>query len=308
MDDSYLYVDQYVGGYFLLYFRSTNPFRKEGLVLEGIILVLKKNKSFMIYCILALILILISILAPYIAPHDPIQTNMTNSLNGPNAIFPLGTDQLGRDLFSRILYGALNSLKMTFILVITVFIVGTIIGTLAGYFGGIADVIIMRFCDVFLAFPGIIFAIAIAGILGPSSINTIIALAVVNWAKYAMVSRGLAMSIRKKDYIKAAKMGGARQYQIILKYVLPNIIPSLIVMAAMDIGTMLLEISSLSFLGLGAQPPTPEWGYMINEGRAHIQTAPWLMIYPGIAMFITVTIFNLLGEGIRDILDPHKEY
>jgi peptide/nickel transport system permease protein/nickel transport system permease protein len=257
---------------------------------------------------LAIILVLISILAPYIAPHDPLKTNMANSLKGSNSTFLIGTDQLGRDLFSRILYGALNSLKITFILVIIIFTVGTLVGTLAGYFGGLVDVIVMRFCDVFLAFPGIIFAIAIAGILGPSSINTIIALAVVNWAKYARVSRGLAMSIRKKDYIKSAKMGGARQYQIILKYVLPNIIPSLIVMATMDLGTMLLEISSLSFLGLGAQPPTPEWGYMINEGRAYIQTAPWLMIYPGLAMFITVTIFNLLGEGIRDILDPNKEY
>jgi peptide/nickel transport system permease protein len=272
------------------------------------ILVLRKNKTFMVYCILAIVLVLISILAPYMAPYDPLKTDMTNTLKAPNAMFPLGTDQLGRDLFSRILYGALNSLKMTFILVIIVFIVGTVVGTLAGYFGGLTDIVVMRFCDVFLAFPGIIFAIAVAGILGPSSINTIIALAVVNWAKYARVSRGLAMAIRKKDYIKAARMGGARQYQIILRYVLPNIIPSLIVMAAMDIGTMLLEISSLSFLGLGAQPPTPEWGYMINEGRAFIQTAPWLMIYPGAAMFITVTIFNLLGEGIRDILDPHKEY
>ena len=276
--------------------------------MDNIILFLRKNKAFMIYCILAIVLVLISILAPYIAPHDPLKTNMANSLKGSNDMFLLGTDQLGRDLFSRILYGALNSLKMTFVLVIIIFIVGTVVGTLAGYFGGLVDVIIMRFCDVFLAFPGIIFAIAIAGILGPSSINTIIALAVVSWAKYARVSRGLAMTIRKKDYIKSAKMGGARQYQIILKYVLPNIIPSLIVMATMDIGTMLLEISSLSFLGLGAQPPTPEWGYMINEGRAYIQTAPWLMIYPGLAMFITVTIFNLLGEGIRDILDPHKEY
>ncbi|MBM7868733.1 peptide/nickel transport system permease protein/nickel transport system permease protein [Clostridium pascui] len=276
--------------------------------MEDIILVLRKNKSFMVYCVLAIVLVSISILAPYIAPHDPLKTDMANSLKGSSDIFLIGTDQLGRDLLSRILYGALNSLKMTFILVIIVFIVGTLVGALAGYFGGITDAVIMRFCDIFLAFPGIIFAIAIAGVLGSSSINTIIALAVVNWAKYARVSRGLAMSIRKKDYIKAAKMGGARQYQIILRYVLPNIIPSIIVMAAMDIGSMLLEISSLSFLGLGAQPPTPEWGYMINEGRAYIQTAPWLMIYPGIAMFITVTVFNLLGEGIRDILDPNEEY
>lgn len=271
-------------------------------------LIFQKNKAFVVYCILALILMLVSVLAPYIAPFDPLKIDMSNSLKAGNSIFLLGTDQLGRDLFSRILYGALNSFKMTFILVITVFIVGTILGALAGYFGGISDVVLMRFCDVFLAFPGIIFAIAVAGVLGPSSLNTIIALAVVNWAKYARVSRGLAISMSKKDYIKAARMGGAKQYQIILRYVIPNIIPSLIVMATMDIGTMLLEISSLSFLGLGAQPPTPEWGYMINEGRAYIQTAPWLMIYPGIAMLITVTIFNLLGEGIRDILDPHKDY
>jgi len=257
---------------------------------------------------LAFGLVAIGILAPYIAPHDPLKTDMMNSLKGPNSIFPLGTDQLGRDLLSRILNGALNSLKMTFSLVIIIFIVGTVLGTLAGYFGGIIDTIVMRFCDIFLAFPGIIFAIAVAGVLGPSSINTVIALAVVNWPKYARLSRGLAMSIRKKDYIKAAKMGGANEYQIIMRYVLPNIIPSLIVTATMDIGTMLLEISSLSFLGLGAQPPTPEWGYMINEGRTYIQTAPWLMIYPGIAMFITVTIFNLLGENIRDILDPNKQY
>ncbi|OOM10365.1 nickel transporter permease [Clostridium saccharobutylicum] len=276
--------------------------------MEGTILVLRKNKSFTFICMLALVLVTIGILAPYIAPHDPLKTDMMNSLKGPNSMFPLGTDQLGRDLFSRILHGALNSLKMTFSLVIIIFIIGTALGILAGYFGGMIDTIVMRFCDIFLAFPGIIFAIAVAGVLGPSSINTVIALAVVNWPKYARLSRGLAMSIRKKDYIKAAKMGGANEYQIIMRYVLPNIIPSLIVTAAMDIGTMLLEISSLSFLGLGAQPPTPEWGYMINEGRAYIQTAPWLMIYPGIAMFITVTIFNLLGENIRDILDPNKEY
>lgn len=257
---------------------------------------------------LSLGLITIGILAPFIAPHDPLKTDMVNSLKGSSSLFPLGTDQLGRDLLSRLLHGTLNSLKMTFSLVIIVFIVGTALGTLAGYFGGITDTIVMRFCDIFLAFPGIILAIAIAGILGPSSINTVIALAVVNWAKYARLSRGLTMTVRKKDYIKAAKMGGASQSQIILRYVLPNIVPSIIVMATMDIGTMLLEISSLSFLGLGAQPPTPEWGYMINEGRKYIQTAPWLMIYPGAVMFITVTIFNLLGENIRDILDPNKQY
>lgn len=276
--------------------------------MEDFILFTKKNKLFTFLCALVLILLLISVFAPYIAPHDPLKTNMSNSLQFGSSEFPLGTDNLGRCLLSRLLYGALTSLKMTFCLVVIVFIVGTTVGTLAAYFGGIADTIIMRFSDIFLAFPGIIFAIAIAGVLGPSTMNTVIALAVVDWVKYARVSRSLVMSIRKKDYIKAAKMGGAKEYQIILKYILPNIIPSLIVMSTMDIGTKMLEISSLSFLGLGPQPPTPEWGYMLNEGRNYMQTVPGLMIYPGTAIFFTVMIFNLLGDSIRDILDPNKEY
>ncbi|ADK15319.1 nickel transporter permease [Clostridium ljungdahlii] len=274
--------------------------------MENFTVFVKKNKLFIFLCILAVILISISLSANYIAPHDPLKTNMTNALQGRSSKFPLGTDNLGRCLLSRLLYGASTSLKMTFCLVIIIFIVGTALGTIAAYFGGIVDTIIMRFSDIFLAFPGIIFAIAIAGVLGPSSMNVVIALAVVNWVKYARVSRSLVMSVRKKEYIKGAKMGGAKEYQIILKYILPNIIPSLIVIATMDIGTMMLEISSLSFLGLGAQPPTPEWGYMLNEGRNYMQTSPGLMIYPGAAIFITVMIFNLLGDSIRDILDPNQ--
>ena len=267
-----------------------------------------KNKSFIIFLILSLLLIVLSVIAPYIAPNDPLKTNLTMALQHPSNKYPLGTDQLGRCLWSRILYGMGNSLKMTFCLLTIIFIFGTTVGIVAGYFGGIIDTIIMRLSDTFLAFPGLVFAIAIAGILGPSLINTVIALAAVNWTKYARVSRSLVMSVREKDYIMAGKMGGARQYQIVFKYVLPNIISSLIVLAAMDVGTMLLEISSLSFLGLAAQPPTPEWGYMLSEGRKFIQTAPWLMIYPGLAIFITVMIFNFLGDSIRDMLDPNKEY
>lgn len=276
--------------------------------MENFILFIKKNKLFAFLCVLALILALMCIFVTHIAPNDPLKTNMANSLQGRSSQFPLGTDNLGRCLLSRLLYGAVTSLKLTFWLVITVFIVGTTVGTLAGYFGGIADTIIMRLSDIFLAFPSIIFAIAIVGILGASSINTVMALLVVDWVKYARVSKSLVISIRKKDYIKAAKMGGAKEYQIIFKYILPNIIPSLVVMATMDLGTMMLQISSLSFLGLGAQPPTPEWGNMLNEGKDYMQTLPGLMIYPGIGIFITVMIFNLLGDSMRDILDPNKEY
>lgn len=276
--------------------------------MEGFISFIRKNKLFTFLCMLALLLILICVFVPYIAPNNPLKTNMASSLQGSSSKFPLGTDNLGRCLLSRLLYGAVTSLKLTFWLVITVFIVGTTVGILAGYFGGIVDTIIMRLSDIFLAFPSIIFAIAIVGILGASSINTVMALVVVDWVKYARVTKSLVISIRKKDYIKAAKMGGAKEYQIIFKYILPNVIPSLVVMATMDLGTMMLQISSLSFLGLGAQPPTPEWGNMLNEGKDYMQTLPSLMIYPGIGIFVTVMIFNLLGDSMRDILDPNKEY
>lgn len=269
---------------------------------------LRKNKSFVFFSILALILVSISAGAPYLAPNDPLKSNLAQALQGRSAEYPLGTDQLGRCLLSRLLYGAETSLKMTFLLVTIVVVIGTAIGTAAGYMGRRVDTLIMRISDVFLAFPSLVFAIAIAGMLGASLINVIIALAAVSWTKYTRVSRSLVMAAKEKEYILAAEMGGAKQYQVILKYILPNISPTLIVMAAMDIGVMMLEISALSFLGLGAQPPTPEWGYMLSEGRNYMQTEPWLMIYPGMAIFTTVMIFNLLGDGLRDILDPNKEY
>ncbi|MDQ7093794.1 ABC transporter permease subunit [Desulfosporosinus sp. PR] len=267
-----------------------------------------KNKSFVFLMVLALTLVAVSLLAPYLAPNDPLKSNLTHTLQGRSAQFPLGTDQLGRCLLSRLLYGARTSIKLTFCLVAIIFTVGTVIGTMAGYIGNRVDTLIMRISDVFLAFPGLVFAIAIAGVLGASLMNVVIALAAVSWPKYTRVSRGLVMVDKEKEYVLAAKLGGAKQYQIILKYILPNIIPALIVMAAMDIGVMMLEISALSFLGLGAQPPTPEWGYMLSEGRNNMQTDPGLMIYPGAAIFITVVIFNLLSDGLRDILDPNKVY
>ncbi|WP_068962281.1 nickel transporter permease [Desulfosporosinus sp. BG] len=276
--------------------------------MEELMAVLRKNKAFAFFSALALLMVTVSVFAPYLAPNDPLKSNLAHTLQGRSAEFPLGTDQLGRCLLSRLLYGARTSLKLTFCLVGIVLTVGTAIGTVAGYVGRRVDTIIMRISDVFLAFPGLVFAIAIAGVLGASLMNVVIALAAVSWTKYTRVSRSLVLAVKERDYILAAKMGGAKRYQVILKYILPNIIPTLIVMAAMDIGVMMLEISALSFLGLGAQPPTPEWGYMLSEGRNNMQTEPWLMIYPGMAIFITVMIFNLLGDSLRDILDPNQEY
>jgi peptide/nickel transport system permease protein len=196
---------------------------------------------------------------------------------------------------------------MTLWVVAVIFVVGTTLGVIAGYFGGAADEIIMRLADMMISFPGLVLAIAIAGMLGPNLVNAVIALSVVSWTKYARLARSLTLRIRGSVYIEAAQVTGSKTGHILLRYVLPNLVNSLIVTAAADIGTMMLELASLSFLGFGATAPTPEWGLMLNEGRTYLTKAPWLMIYPGIAIVIVVVIFNMLGDSIRDILDPRQE-
>jgi len=211
---------------------------------------------------------------------------------------------LGRDLFSRILYGTSTSVSSSLILVGIIFVVGTALGMLAGYFGGVIDMIIMRISDIMISFPDLILAIAIAGILGPSLGNAIIAITIVSWTKYTRLARSLVLKIMQSDYISAARLTGSKTPHILKKYLFPNILPTLIVTAATDIGSIMLQLASLSFLGFGAQPPTPEWGYMLSEGREFLQRAPWLLIFPGLAIFIVVMVFNLLGDSLRDVLDP----
>ena len=186
-------------------------------------------------------------------------------------------------------------------------IVGSTVGILSGYFGGKVERVLMRFADMMLAFPGVVLAIAIAGILGGSVINTILALLAVAWAKYARLVRSLVVKIRNRDFILAAEVNGTRTRDILWRHILPNVLPMVVITGAMDIGTMMMEIAGLSFLGFGAQPPTPEWGLMLNEGRQYIQTAPWLMVYPGAAIFLVVTVFNLWGDSLRDVLDPRQD-
>lgn len=267
----------------------------------------KQNKLFTVCGILAVIIVLVAVFANCIAPHDPYEAIMKNALKPPSAQYPCGTDQLGRCELSRIIYGTRASLQMTLTLVLLVFTVGTFLGMVAGYYGGVLDAAIMRFSDMMIAFPGMVLAIAIAGMLGPSLFNTVIALAVVSWTKYARLSRSLVLKIKSSTYLSAAVVTGARSGHIIGGYLVPNIIPTMVVTAAMDIGTMMLELSALSFLGLGAQPPTPEWGLMLSEGRQYLQTAPWLMLFPGIAIFAVVSVFNLMGDSLRDLLDPRRE-
>ncbi|MCD8195845.1 MAG: ABC transporter permease [Lachnospiraceae bacterium] len=266
----------------------------------------KKNPSFTVFCLLALDIILIAILAPVIATHDPYEAVLADAVQAPSAEHWFGTDKMGRDLFSRVIYGARTSLSAALILVAIIVVVGTTLGIIAGYFGGIVDAVIMRFSDMMISFPGMVLAIAVAGILGANMRNAIIAIAIVSWTKYARLSRSLVLKIRNRDYIAAAQLTGSKTTYILWKYMLPNALPTILITGATDIGSMMLEIAGLSFLGFGAQSPTAEWGLMLNEGRAYMTAAPWLMIFPGLAIFITVVVFNLLGDSLRDVLDPRS--
>ena len=274
---------------------------------HSVVEALRTHRLFAVYTALVALIVLLAIFAPYLAPQDPMEGNMKNVLQTPSAEHWLGTDKLGRDTFSRIVAGTQVSLFMTLCLVLLVAIVGSTVGIVSGYFGGRVERVLMRFADMMLAFPGVVLAIAIAGILGGSVINTILALLAVAWAKYARLVRSLVVKIRNRDFILAAEVNGTRTRDILWRHILPNVLPMVVITGAMDIGTMMMEIAGLSFLGFGAQPPTPEWGLMLNEGRQYIQTAPWLMVYPGAAIFLVVTVFNLWGDSLRDVLDPRQD-
>ena len=266
------------------------------------------NKTFVVFSILAVCIILTAVFAPVVTRGvDPLKGSLVDALLPPCKEHIFGTDKMGRDIFSRVIYGARASLSATFGVVALIFLVGTVTGVLAGYFGGVIDAVIMRIADMMLAFPGLVLALAVAGIMGASIKNAIIAIVVVSWTKYARLARSLVMKIRDRDYVSAAIVTGSKTPYMLFRYMLPNALPTLIITAATDIGSMMLELAAMSFLGFGAKPPAPEWGYMLNEGRACMQSAPWLMIFPGLAIFVVVVVFNMLADSIRDILDPRNE-
>ena len=266
------------------------------------------NKTFVVFSILAVCIILTAVFAPVVTRGvDPLKGSLVDALLPPCKEHIFGTDKMGRDIFSRVIYGARASLSATFGVVALIFLVGTVTGVLAGYFGGVIDAVIMRIADMMLAFPGLVLALAVAGIMGASIKNAIISIVVVSWTKYARLARSLVMKIRDRDYVSAAIVTGSKTPYMLFRYMLPNALPTLIITAATDIGSMMLELAAMSFLGFGAKPPAPEWGYMLNEGRACMQSAPWLMIFPGLAIFVVVVVFNMLGDSIRDILDPRNE-
>ena len=265
---------------------------------------IEKNKlKFNIIIFILISIFLISLLAPYMAPNDPYAVDLTKTLQSPSKEFLFGTDSLGRCVFSRVLYGANRTIFSAIIVVLITFLFGTTVGIISGYIGGKIDRLIMRIVDVFLAFPGLVLAIAVAGLLGGSMINAMIAISLISWTKYARIARSKVLEIKEETFIQASKISGHNALHIMIKHILPNILAYLIVTASLDIGTVIMEMSSLSFLGLSSPLPTPEWGAMISEGKSVIQFAPWTLLAPGLAILIVVVLFNLLGDIIRDLLD-----
>ncbi len=262
---------------------------------------------FMVMLLIAISLVVLSLIGPWFAPNDPLATDFLSILDDPSEKSPLATAHVGRCILSRILNGARVSLGTTFLMLGLIFILGIIMGTISGITRGLLDTIIMRIADMILAFPDIVFAIAVAGMLGPGMLNTILALSVIWWTKYAKLTRVLVIGAAAKDYMDAGKMAGASKFKLVTRYLFPNIISPLFVQLALDIGNMMLALAGLSFLGLGVQPPIPELGNMLSEGREYMQTAPWLLLYPGLAIFTIVVVFNLLGDTVRDYLDPKQE-
>ncbi len=265
---------------------------------------LRKNRFAIIGFTIIIFFILVAIFAPLFTSYTYHQQDLVNRLQPPSAEFWLGTDHLGRDIFTRLVYGARVSLMVGFIAVTGALVFGTLLGVTAGYFGRWVDMIISRIFDILLAFPSILLAIAIVAILGPSLENALLAIAIINIPIFGRLVRSRVISLREEEYIMAAKAQGMKNGRIIFQHILPNSIAPIIVQSTLGFGTAILEAAALGFLGLGAQPPTPEWGQMLADSRDFIQLAPWTVIVPGVAIMLVVLGFNLIGDGLRDALDP----
>jgi peptide/nickel transport system permease protein len=265
---------------------------------------LLKERAAVAGLVVLVVFVGVAVAAPVLAPYDPTQVDARAILAPSSSEHWLGTDNLGRDLLSRLIFGARWTLGTAFVAALCIVFNGVTVGLIAGYFGGLIDDVLMRIVDVLLAFPSLVLALAIVGTLGPSLTNVMIGMVAVWWVDYARVIRGLTVSVREREYVAAAHCCGAPAGHVILRHLLPNVIPSVILLATLEFGALMLAISGLSFLGLGAQPPTPEWGTMLNNGRPFFLRAPELMLYPGLAITLTVVACNLVGDGLRDVLDP----
>ena len=254
--------------------------------------------------LILLVLVVVAIFAPYISPYDPTAIRLAEGLSGPSLTHPLGQDKLGRDILSRIIYGARISLYVGVATVMLSAFVGTVVGAVSGYAGGVVDEVVMRLIDILLAFPGILLAVAVMAILGPSLNNIVIALTVLGWVGYARLVRGQVLALREFEFVQAARALGADARRIITRHLVPNVLGPVIVQATFGMAGAIVAEAGLSFLGLGTQPPTPSWGSMLNDGREFLLTTPHLTTFPGLAIMTVVLGLNFLGDGLRDILDP----
>lgn len=262
--------------------------------------VFKGQKTIAVCSVILLVFAIITVLAPWISPHDPIKVNVAMKLKPPSAEHLLGTDHLGRDNLSRLLHGARISLGFAFLIFVSSIGIGLIVGTIAGYKGGWIDTVLMRFCEGVMAFPNLVLVLGIVGVFGPGLIQVVLALMLVQWVYYARMFRSMVVSLKERNFITAARISGSSQWKIIRQHMIPNILPPILVMGTLEMGWAIMDISALSFLGLGIQPPTPEWGAMIHEGKGFIRSHPELMLYPGLMILFVVITFNVLGEALSD--------
>lgn len=264
----------------------------------------RRNKIALAGLIIILIFLLVALAAPWLVPYDPVKVDLGQQFTPPGPEHPFGTDNLGRDILSRVIAGARVSLWVGILSVGLSMVIGVPAGLVAGYLRGMVDTVIMRLVDIFLAFPVIILAIAIMAVRGPGLTNVMIALAVVYWTTYARVTRGVTLVLREEDFVLATRSLGVSDFRIMWRHILPNGIPPILVIASLGMGNAILAEAALSFLGLGIQPPAPSWGSMLSFGMQFLRDAPYLSTFPGLAIFVTVLGFNLLGDGLRDALDP----
>ena len=255
---------------------------------------------------LALLLVVASFFSEQLCPYDPYMQDMSLTKAAPSAEHLLGTDRYGRDMLSRVIAGSKTSIFSTLLLVSFITLFGSLIGIICAWLGRKTDTVLMRLSDMFLAFPGLVFALAVAAVLGGGVHNAIFALAAISWPKYARLARSQTLALQAAPFMQAAKMAGSGTFKLIYKHVIPNISGPILVTAVLDIGTMMMELAGLSFLGLGAKPPIPEWGSMMSDTRNLLPTQPWVTLAPGFAIFFSVMIFNLLGDTVRDYLDPKR--
>lgn len=264
----------------------------------------KKNRLAVGGLVIILVTFFIAGLAPLIAPHDPGKTEVSQKLKPPSYQYYLGTDNLGRDVFSRMLYGSRISLSVGFVAVAISIIIGILIGALAGYYGGWVDSLLMRFVDIMICFPSFFLILTVVALLGPSLFKVMVVIGITSWMGTSRFVRAEFLSLRERDFTQAAKALGVKDHRIIFRHILPNALAPVFVTATLDVATAILVEAGLSFLGFGVQPPAPSWGNILTEGRTYIFDAWWLTVFPGLAILLTVLSFNLLGEGLRDALDP----